>query len=57
VIVEIKAEPFRDEAKEKALREIEGINPDRLKYEILIAERDEIGYENIRKVKEDIYNK
>jgi len=55
VIVEIKAEPFRDEAKEKALREIEGINPDRLKYEILIAERDEIGFQNIRKIKEAMY--
>jgi len=55
VIVEIKAEPFRDEAKEKALREIEGLNPDSLKYEILIAERDEIGFQNIEKIKEAIY--
>lgn len=31
VIVEIKAPQFRDEAKEKALKEIEGLNPDRLK--------------------------
>jgi hypothetical protein len=31
------------------------LNPDRLKYEILITDRDEIGFENINKVKEKIY--
>jgi hypothetical protein len=56
LIVEIKAEPYRgDPAKEKAIKEIEGLNPDRLKYEILITDRDEIGTENINKVKEEIY--
>jgi hypothetical protein len=55
LIVEIKAETFRDEAKEKAIKEIEGLNPDRLKYEILITDRDKIGFENINKVKETIY--
>jgi len=55
LIVEIKAEPYRDPEKEKAIKEIEGLNPDRLKYEILITDKDEIGYENINKVKEEIY--
>jgi len=55
IIVEVKAETFRDEAKEKAIREIEGLNPDKLKYEILITDRDEIGLENINKVREEIY--
>jgi hypothetical protein len=55
LIVEIKAEPYRDEAKEKAIQEIEGLNPDRLKYEILITDKDEIGFENINKVREAIY--
>lgn len=55
LIVEIKAEPYRDEVKEKAIKEMEGLNPDRLKYEILITDRDEIGFENINKVKEAIY--
>ena len=55
LIVEIKAEPFRDEAKEKAIKEIEGLNPDKVKYEILFTNRDEIGLENINKVKEAIY--
>jgi hypothetical protein len=55
LIVEIKAEPYREPEKEKAIKEIEGLNPDRLKYEILITDRDEIGFENINKVKEEIY--
>ncbi|HID26279.1 MAG TPA: hypothetical protein EYP22_00285 [Methanosarcinales archaeon] len=53
--MEIKAETYRDEAKEKAIKEIEGLNPDRLKYEILITDREEIGFENMSKVKEAIY--
>jgi len=55
LIVEIKAESYRDPEKEKAIKEIEGLNPDRLKYNILITDKDEIGYENINKVKEEIY--
>lgn len=55
LIVEVKAETFRDESKEKAIKEIEGLNPDKLKYEILITDSDEIGFENINKVKEAIY--
>jgi len=55
LIVEIKSEPYRDEAKEKAIKEIEGLNPDRLKYEILITDKDEIGFENMNKIKEAIY--
>lgn len=55
LIVEIKAEPYREPEKEKAIKEIEGLNPDKLKYEILITDRNEIGFENINKVKEEIY--
>jgi len=55
LIIEIKAELYRDEAKEKAIREIEGLNPERLKYEILLTDKEEIGFENINKVKEMIY--
>ena len=55
VIVEVKAEPFRDEAKEKAIKEIEGLNPDKLKYEILLTDKSEIGFENMAKVRELIY--
>ncbi|MCX7911220.1 MAG: hypothetical protein N2505_06570, partial [Endomicrobia bacterium] len=55
LIIEIKAELFRDEEKEKAIKEIEGLNLDKLKYEILITDKDIIGFENINKVKEEIY--
>lgn len=44
--MEIKAKTFREEAKEKSMKEIKELNIDRLKYEILITERDEIGFEN-----------
>jgi hypothetical protein len=55
LIVEIKAEPYRIEEEEKLMKGIEGLNPDKVKYEILITDRDEIGFENINKVKEAIY--
>lgn len=55
LIVEIKAELYRDKEKEKAIKEIEGLNPGKLRYEILLTDRDEIGFENIQKVKEEIY--
>jgi len=55
LIVEIKSEPYRDPEKEKAIKEIEGLNPDRLKYEILITDKDEIGFDNVHKIKEVIY--
>ena len=46
---------YRDEEKEKSIKEIESLNHDKLKYEILVTDRDEIGFENINKVKEEIY--
>jgi len=55
LIVEIKSEPYRIEEEEKLMKEIEGLNPDRLKYEILITDKGEIGLENMNKVKEAIY--
>ena len=62
LIVEIKGERFRDDSVEgekglKALKllEIQGLNPDRLKYEILFTKRDEIGFTNLNKVKKIIY--
>jgi len=57
IIIEIKGEPYEDEEKEKAIKEIEGLNPEKLKYEILKTSSDVIGFHNINKVKEDIYGK
>ncbi len=56
LIVEIKGEIFRDETKEMAIREIENLNPDTLKYEVLLAKGNEIGFDNIQKVKKWVYN-
>lgn len=55
IIVEIKAPPYRIEEEEKLMEEIENLNLDRLKYKILITDKNEIGFENICKVKEEIY--
>ncbi|MCX6822049.1 MAG: DEAD/DEAH box helicase family protein [Candidatus Aenigmarchaeota archaeon] len=56
LIVEIKAERFREELKEMAMKELECLNPDKFKYEILLTSKgSDIGYENIQKVKEWMY--
>jgi len=64
IIVEIKMEKFRNDEidgekglKAAKVREIEGLNPDKLKYEILFADKAEIGFENMKKIKEVIYYK
>ena len=41
--------------KAMKLKEIQGLNPDKVKYEILFTDKEEIGFENINKVKENIY--
>jgi len=62
IIVEIKMERLRDDKidgenglKAAAVRKIRDLNPDRIKYEILFADRSEIGFENIQKIKSMIY--
>jgi type III restriction enzyme len=55
LLVEIKAEPYRIEEEEKLMKGIEGLNPDKVKYEILITDSDEIGFGNMNKVKQSIY--
>lgn len=57
LIVEIKGEPFRDKQKEKEMHQIENLNPDRLKYEILETTREELAFNEVDKVKKWIYNK
>jgi type III restriction enzyme len=56
LIVEVKAERFRDEGKEMALKEIEALNPAQIKYEILPTDSDEIGFSNIAKTRKWVYN-
>lgn len=55
LIVEIKGEVFRDETKEMAIRKIENLNPDKLKYEVLLTHENEIGIENFKRVRNWIY--
>ena len=57
LIVEIKGEPFRDKQKEKEMHQIENLNPDRLKYEILEVKDDGLAFNEAEKVKKWIYNK
>lgn len=56
LIVEIKGEPFKDKQKEKEMREVESLNPDKLKYEILETNKDELGFNELERVKNWIYN-
>jgi len=55
LIVEIKGEPFKDRQKEKEMRQVENLNPNRLKYEILETTREELTFGEIDKVKKWIY--
>jgi len=55
IIVEIKAERFKEEEKEKEMRRIEGLNPDRLKYEIVETKGEQLTFEGFSKVREAIY--
>lgn len=55
LIVEVKAERFREEVKEMALREIENLNKDDVKYEILFTDKDNIPFSERQKVRQWIY--
>lgn len=55
LIVEIKAERFKEPAKEKEMRRIEGLNSDRLKYEIVETKGEQLTFEGLSKIREAIY--
>jgi len=55
LIVEIKGEPFKDEQKEKEMKQVEKLNPEKLKYEILETSREELTFGELKKVKKWIY--
>jgi len=61
LIVEVKAEDRREadktKRKEKALREIEGLNREAVKYEIVETERDTVKFADLEKVKKLVYAK
>lgn len=55
LIVEIKGEPFRDKQKEKEMRQVENLNLEKLRYEILETTRDNLGFNEVEKVKKWVY--
>ncbi len=56
LIIEIKGEPFKDEAKEKEMKKIENLNKKKLKYEILETEGNQLAFGWVEKVREAIYS-
>ena len=61
LIVEVKGEDRLDAEKtllkETAMREIEGVNENSLKYEIVSADRDTIKFSDLEKIKKLVYGK
>lgn len=59
LIVEVKAEDRlsadKTQRKEKAMREIEGLNPETVRYEIVETERDSVKFADLEKIKKLIY--
>ena len=55
LIVEIKGKPFVDKQKEKEMKKVEKLNPERLKYEILEVSKENLGFNQVEKVKRWIY--
>jgi hypothetical protein len=61
LIVEVKGEDRMDaektKLKEKAMREIEGVNADAVKYEIISADHDAVDFSDFEKIKKIVYGK
>jgi len=61
LIVEVKAEDRREadktKRKEKAMREIEGLNRDAVRYEIVETERDTVKFSDLENIKKLVYAK
>ena len=62
IIVEIKMERLRNDEidgerglKAAKIREIQGLNSGKLKYEILFTDKDEIGFENMQTIRDIIW--
>ena len=55
LIVEIKGDPFKNQLIENAMKEIENINPDKIKYEIVATDKDTLDFTDFNKVKNWVY--
>ena len=56
LIVEVKGKPYRNEEAEKEMKELEKINRDKLKYELLLLEEGESIFGKVAPVVNWIYN-
>jgi len=55
LIVEVKGKPYRNEAAEKEMKQLEAINPDKIKYELLLLEEGESVFGKVAPVFNWIY--
>lgn len=55
IIVEVKGDPFKDEEAEKVMKEIEELNPDKVRYELLETDRDNLKFGEFEKVKDLVF--
>lgn len=55
IIVEVKGEPYKNEQKEKAIKQIADINKERIKYHIVSTQNDKVDYTDFNKVKKSVY--
>ena len=55
LIVEVKGKPYRNEAAEKEMKQLEAINPDKIKYELLLLEDGESVFGKVAPVFNWIY--
>jgi len=56
LIIEVKGKPYRNEDAEKEMKELEKINPSKLKYELLLLEEGEQIFGKVAPVLDWIYN-
>jgi len=57
LIVEVKGDPYKDEQKEKALKEFEETNKDKIKYHIISTDKEQVNFNDYKKVDSWIYGK
>lgn len=57
LIVEVKGDPYKDKQKEKALKEVENVNSEKIKYQIVSTDKDQVEFNDYKKVNSWVYGK
>lgn len=57
LIVEVKGDPYKDKQKEIALKEVETVNSEKIKYQIVSTDKDQVEFNDYKKVSSWIYGK